>query len=190
MNKNFNNTITKSLKSVLTIKTLRENLRNIFRDKQFSNVNYVSMIIRLEKPNKVFNTLGMKFIINIQNKDEVNYYIEYLLNKFQSKFLESYDIERVIQIHCNTYICDENDHKSFRRNINNKKLFTDEIKLGIKPYLNIPFNSSYESWGTTQTISKNEYVITNIHFNNEIDTLKITEHIAYKKIVHSTSYRS
>ena len=70
------------------------------------------------------------------------------------------------------------------KNSNEKKTFTDTIKLGINSYLNLPFNVTYDtSWGISKIISKNQFIINNCHFNDEIDYIKVSEYITYNKIV-------
>ena len=189
-------TIKIELKNNITTKSLKRNLMKLlFDNNELKGLKYITILTKFalvkedvdlnsNYENKfIYRNLSSKFVLDLDNKKDKKDYIENLINKFDKKFLSAYDPNLIKQI---LFVYNEvniNEYSSFRRRIENRKTFIDTIKLGIKPYLNIPFNTFYESWGDVKIISKIDTILSNIKFNTDIEYIKISEYITYNKIV-------
>ena len=138
--------------------------------------------------NEGFKSLGVRYIVDINNKHEVQSYLSYIGNRFSKEFSLAYtatDIQNIEAI-CIEYIeCERLEHKAFISRLGKKTLY-NEIDIGIKGLHQIPFNNIYSSWGDVEIISADTYEIRNLRFNPEIEFIRIVESVSFDKIVYGT----
>ena len=167
-----------NLKTALTSKSLRDNLRKLLKKNVFINLDYITIqiIFQLFDINsKEYKSLGNKYVINLKNSSDINNYINYLIDKFDRDYITSYEPVDIVSIRCFYFPTKEIEYKNFKKRITHIRTFFDEVDTGIKSFLNIPFNVLYASWDNSTLINKTEYMINDINFNSEIESIKITQ---------------
>ena len=128
------NSKTVTLRSLLSSKLLRYHLRRFFAN--FFGSDYIAVQTKFFIGNNdaPTQTLGKKFILNVKNRGEVNTYINYVLDEYNTKYVNKYTPEKVTQIRFVYLPVNQNDYALFLEKLNQEKSFTEDIGIGVTPF--------------------------------------------------------
>lgn len=160
------------LKNDLDERNLRVHLFKYFRTNKFqSQYIYVITKISILNDSEIY-TLGEKNLIDLENKEDLNNYVNHVTAYFLDH-LDKYAPVANDKLILSYISASKNSYNKHLRNKMLNKSFDSEIYDGIISPDSIPFNTLYQSWGDVKYISNNQYRISNIVFNNDIDYIDV-----------------
>lgn len=164
------------LRTVLTESTLRKNVRRILNKINLSS-QYISIQTKFMVDGNLEPTqsLGIKFYIDFNNKDDKEFYLSYLMDLYLTKYSEQYDPNKITGLNFTCLTSAKQDYTNFINRLNREKDFDKNIAQGIVSKDNLPFNTLYKSWGNVEILSKILYSITDVNFCDNISSIKVNE---------------
>lgn len=105
------------LRKMLTSKLIKYHGFKFLNRTDFGS-NYIYIRTKLVSDDCRFKSLGMKFIINLNNKGEIISYINYIIEEYNDKHLLNYKPEdfKVMRLDFTWIPTSENDYKDFIKN--------------------------------------------------------------------------
>lgn len=185
---------TKKIKTVLTPKSVKSNIRVLLRNKNFKS-DFVKFEIKLALSTHLINSaisLGEFSVLNLNNKFEKNFYVEYLLNNFLNFNIDSKEQKGILMLQYS------------ETNIDNYKIYIDthlkiqetekesdfkEVLYNTWNYLETNLQTSFDSKKTRLYLNKNIKKFTSLYryllIRTEIyNENKTSDFIGQKKILN------